>query len=294
METYGFKKLELVQNNGEATAPKATARAPTNGDVASLDRAQDAQIFPTLDSLLEFVTKRWLRHCVLANIRDEAVLDALSKRPFFLLVSVDAPLLTRWQRCQRRNSVQGREGPSLEQFVAWNDELVGQKSSELAKLMHRAELRLVNGSQSIEILHRGLEALKLAEEERLRPSWDQYFMRLASLAAQRSNCMKRRVGCVLVREKRVISTGYNGTPRHLKNCNQGGCKLPDPDNYGRTFADRKIEARGAMAAIRAASRSPHASAYTLKRTLFSKRAVSAFGRAPFCTAIRRSMIDGSG
>ena len=49
-------------------------------------------------------------------------------------------------------------------------------------------------------------------------------MQLASLAALRSNCMKRSVGCVLVRGKRVISTGYNGTPRGMKNCNDGGCK----------------------------------------------------------------------
>jgi dCMP deaminase len=35
--------------------------------------------------------------------------------------------------------------------------------------------------------------------------------------------MKRRVGCVLVREKRVISTGYNGTPKNIRNCNEGGC-----------------------------------------------------------------------
>ena len=48
-------------------------------------------------------------------------------------------------------------------------------------------------------------------------------MTLASLAARRSNCMKRRVGCVLVHSNRVISTGYNGTPRHLKNCSEGGC-----------------------------------------------------------------------
>jgi dCMP deaminase len=49
-------------------------------------------------------------------------------------------------------------------------------------------------------------------------------MRLASLAAQRSNCMKRRVGAVLVgKERRVISTGYNGTPRGMRNCNEGGC-----------------------------------------------------------------------
>lgn len=48
-------------------------------------------------------------------------------------------------------------------------------------------------------------------------------MQLADLAAHRSNCMKRRVGCVIVREKRVVSTGYNGTPRGMTNCNEGGC-----------------------------------------------------------------------
>lgn len=48
-------------------------------------------------------------------------------------------------------------------------------------------------------------------------------MLLASLASLRSNCMKRRVGAVLVRERRVVSTGYNGTPRGVKNCGEGGC-----------------------------------------------------------------------
>ena len=49
-------------------------------------------------------------------------------------------------------------------------------------------------------------------------------MQLADLAAKRSNCMKRRVGCVLTRDNRIIATGYNGTPRGVKNCNQGGCE----------------------------------------------------------------------
>ena len=83
---------------------------------------------------------------------------------------------------------------------------------------------MVNQTSSISKLHLALDVLDLPSEERLRPNWDQYFMQLASLAAQRSNCMKRRVGCVLIQEKRVISTGYNGTPRYMKNCNEGGCK----------------------------------------------------------------------
>jgi len=50
-----------------------------------------------------------------------------------------------------------------------------------------------------------------------------YFMLLAELASLRANCMKRRVGCVLVVDSRVVSTGYNGTPRGLRNCADGGC-----------------------------------------------------------------------
>ena len=56
-----------------------------------------------------------------------------------------------------------------------------------------------------------------------RPGWDQYFMDIAEMVAKRSNCSRRHVAAVLVKDKRIISTGYNGTPRGIKNCNEGGC-----------------------------------------------------------------------
>jgi dCMP deaminase len=56
-----------------------------------------------------------------------------------------------------------------------------------------------------------------------RPDWDEYFMKIAQVASMRSNCIKRKVGAVIVKDKRIISTGYNGTPRGTKNCNEGGC-----------------------------------------------------------------------
>ena len=56
-----------------------------------------------------------------------------------------------------------------------------------------------------------------------RPDWDEYFMKIAQVASMRSNCIKRKVGAVIVRDRRIISTGYNGTPRGTKNCNEGGC-----------------------------------------------------------------------
>ena len=56
-----------------------------------------------------------------------------------------------------------------------------------------------------------------------RPGWDDYFMKIAHVASLRSNCIKRKVAAVVVRDRRVISTGYNGTPRGTKNCFEGGC-----------------------------------------------------------------------
>ena len=56
-----------------------------------------------------------------------------------------------------------------------------------------------------------------------RPSWDEYFMEIARVVALRSNCSRRHVAAVIVKDKRIISTGYNGTPRGIRNCDEGGC-----------------------------------------------------------------------
>ena len=56
-----------------------------------------------------------------------------------------------------------------------------------------------------------------------RPSWDEYFMNIAKVAATRGNCSRRQVAAVIVRDHRVISTGYNGTPRGVRTCCDGGC-----------------------------------------------------------------------
>ena len=187
------------------------------------EAVKESHRFSTFDELLEFVTKDWRKGWVIMDIRNQAMLESLSKRPWFLLVNVDAPLGLRWTRFKKRCESLGKTVPTLEAFVGDNDKQLYGPESGLASLMGHADVHLINSSDSLLTLHTGLDKLNLTNEERFRPSWDQYFMQLASLAARRSNCMKRRVGCVLVREKRVISTGYNGTPRNLKNCNEGGC-----------------------------------------------------------------------
>lgn len=56
-----------------------------------------------------------------------------------------------------------------------------------------------------------------------RPSWDEYFMMMALVAKRRADCTRRQVGSIIVRDYRIISTGYNGTPHKIKNCSEGGC-----------------------------------------------------------------------
>lgn len=57
----------------------------------------------------------------------------------------------------------------------------------------------------------------------LRPSWDEYFMDVAGLVARRSTCLRRNVGAILVKDKRILATGYNGAPAGLKHCLDIGC-----------------------------------------------------------------------
>lgn len=56
-----------------------------------------------------------------------------------------------------------------------------------------------------------------------RPSYDEYFMEMAHVVSKRSTCLRRKVGAILVKDKHILSTGYNGAPKGLKHCSEVGC-----------------------------------------------------------------------
>ncbi len=56
-----------------------------------------------------------------------------------------------------------------------------------------------------------------------RPSIDEYFLEIATVVAKRSTCLRNRVGAVIARDKRILSTGYNGAPRNMEHCLDIGC-----------------------------------------------------------------------
>jgi len=69
-----------------------------------------------------------------------------------------------------------------------------------------------------------------------RPSWDEYFLKMTEIVAERSTCLRRQVGAVLVRDKRILATGYNGAPKGLPHCLEIGClrdelKVPSGERH---------------------------------------------------------------
>ena len=71
-----------------------------------------------------------------------------------------------------------------------------------------------------------------------RPDWDTYFMDIAHVVSRRGNCLRRKVAALIVKDRRIISTGYNGTPRGTRNCNEGGCPRCNSFVPGGTRLDR--------------------------------------------------------
>lgn len=56
-----------------------------------------------------------------------------------------------------------------------------------------------------------------------RPSWDEYFLSIAGFVSKRSTCLRRHVGALLVKDKRILATGYNGAPSNIRHCELAGC-----------------------------------------------------------------------
>ncbi|AHY77842.1 Dcd1p [Saccharomyces cerevisiae YJM1356] len=180
------------------------------------------------DEILDYATKNYTKNSVIF-LEKLSLLEKLEKRPFFVHLSIDAPVTTRVALYRKTTQA---ESLSLEQIIQAIDQHDFQP--EGIKLREKSHLRfkIVNEDRRgrrQSLINNITAQLKILDDKEkqmaplMRPSWDSYFMKLATLAASRSNCMKRRVGCVIVRECRVIATGYNGTPRHLTNCFNGGC-----------------------------------------------------------------------
>jgi dCMP deaminase len=83
-------------------------------------------------------------------------------------------------------------------------------------------------------------------EQAERPSWDDYFMQITFEVAKRSTCPRAAVGAVIVREKRILTTGYNGAPMGLSHCTEAGCLMVNDHCVRTLHAEQNAIIQGAL------------------------------------------------
>jgi len=190
------------------------------------------------------------KNYVITSIRNPGEIEVLSQRKDFLLINVDAPLPVRYARLKSRPKA-GTEDLKIKTIDDFKNLEKVENSSDpskqqLNKVMQIADVTLVN-DQGINELYKKIDTILIKYTPKLqlpRPNWDEYFMNIARTVSSRSNCIKRKVAAVVVKDKRIISTGYNGTPRGVKNCNEGGCKRCNTYAAGGTQLDECVCSHG--------------------------------------------------
>ncbi|RUS30480.1 cytidine deaminase-like protein [Jimgerdemannia flammicorona] len=200
VDTYAFRYLSVHNRN--------------TVDIHRDELTDEQRIdFNDVKEMEQFVTKRWREDFVTCHVGDAIAFEKF--RQIYSSSNLESFAL------HNDHTVFGMP---LELHSASSSPSSSPKRLSVHTLTSLADLIILNPYLTLPPLHAHLLSIDLINPERLRPTWDTYFMHLSDLAARRSNCMKRRVGCILVKDLRVIATGYNGTPRGMRNCNEGGCK----------------------------------------------------------------------
>ncbi|MBR1644950.1 MAG: AAA family ATPase [Bacteroidales bacterium] len=166
------------------------------------------------------------RNCIIESVRTPGEVAALRALPHFYLFAVDAASQVRYERVVLRGSE--TDHISYETFLA--NERREMTSSDpnkqnLKACIEQADFCFDNGGTMAELHHRVESVLKeiyVKEGLHLRPSWDEYFMELANTASQRATCDRGRSGCVVVKDRQVLVTGYVGSPAGLPHCDEVG------------------------------------------------------------------------
>jgi len=190
------------------------------------------------------------RNYVIDSVRHPAEVEVLRSRTSnFRLVWITADARRRLERVRQR----GRSGDptSLEEFERLEARELGGEDPSAQQLLAVRDLAdfTIENDGSLEELHAQVQEVLERSYFFDRPGWDEYFMSIARVVASRSNCVKRKVAAVITKDRRIISTGYNGTPRGVRNCNEGGCPRCNAFAEGGTRLDECLCSHGEENAI---------------------------------------------
>lgn len=173
------------------------------------------------------------KNYIVDSIRNPREVEVLRRLSNFRLIHVTAVPQVRFERIKSRN----REGDpktfaEFEKLEAREAKSADPNTQQLDETGRLADAEVENNASIDELRDKVRDTIRQLAMDTPRPSWDAYFMGIARMVALRSNCLKRKVAAVIVHDRRIISTGYNGTPRGIRNCNEGGC--PRCNSFGKS------------------------------------------------------------
>lgn len=165
---------------------------------------------------------------VISSIRHPGEVTALKKHGHFFLVEVRAPIKTRFARLKKRNR---EKDPKTLSELKDNEKRESQTSGpgqQLTNVIKMANFVVVNDSTVSKVRTKTEKLLKDLRKKAeklptyIRPTWDEYFMGIVDAVATRATCERGRTAAVIVRDKRILATGYVGSPMGVPHCDEIG------------------------------------------------------------------------
>lgn len=164
------------------------------------------------------------KDAVIESIRTMGEVKALRSKPNFTLLAVDADINSRYERILKRKSE--TDFVSYETFVSNEErEMTSDDDAKqnLSACIKAADCVFQNDGSISELHEKVGEYLnKIKDNKYNRPTWDEYFMNLADTVAERATCNRGRSGCVVVKDRQILVTGYVGSPNGLPHCDDVG------------------------------------------------------------------------
>lgn len=162
------------------------------------------------------------KNVIIDSIRNPEEVNELKKLQGFLLIGVDALEETRFARMIARN--RPGDPKTLEQFRKINEDLKIEHGQRVQDCMKLADCIVIN-NVAIDQLHKKID--KLLKDKGFdnpgRIPIDEYFLKIASVVAERSTCRRHKIGAIAVKDKKILTTGYNGAAAKTKDCLELGC-----------------------------------------------------------------------
>jgi len=172
------------------------------------------------------------KNAIIESIRTVGEVEALKKNDNFFLIAIDADPKIRYERIRQRGSE--TDDIDYATFIAQeNEEMKNEDPNKqnISKCIELADYYIENNG-TFQQLYDQVDAIMKEIKEKIeskekgyiyqRPSWDEYFIEIMNTVATRATCDRGRAGCVIVKDKRILVTGYVGAPSGLPHCDEVG------------------------------------------------------------------------